>query len=320
MSESTTTTPEPETGAGALLPAGPAEEPGTAAPGEARPAGSEAAGTAPPDGPAPASAEAAPGPAPAPRRGHVLRTAGRWTAAVAVFGLVGTGIALGLIQPERSELPGLATAADGRWDYPELTLPALPSGAPRPFAPGNRSEAHHANIRDLLLPPPEHAKAAADLPNLEGQWVTIEEFTKVFRKKDRKDLKQALVDDGVRHVAARGWTMPDGTRTGVYLLQFNSQAFTRDFYRRHVSAGLAPYVAPLGTNKPVYDDDWPSEAGVPNLTLYPFDERKPRGKEHVRSAYLIAGDTLGVVVQSREGTARTVPFQQTVILQSQLLG
>ncbi|MDG9718703.1 hypothetical protein [Streptomyces sp. DH24] len=33
-----------------------------------------------------------------------------------------------------------------------------------------------------------------------------------------------------------------------------------------------------------------------------------------------AGDTLAVIVQSQKGTAPAVPFQQTVTLQSQLLG
>ncbi|WP_179382220.1 hypothetical protein [Streptomyces sp. SA15] len=49
-------------------------------------------------------------------------------------------------------------------------------------------------------------------------------------------------------------------------------------------------------------------------------ETKPYGAEHVRQAYLAAGDVLGVIVQSRKGTAPAVPFQQTVTLQSQLLG
>ncbi len=53
----------------------------------------------------------------------------------------------------------------------------------------------------------------------------------------------------------------------------------------------------------------------------PFhDEAQPYGAEHDRQAYLAAGDVLAVVLQSREGTAHAVPFRQTVVLQSQLLG
>jgi hypothetical protein len=49
-------------------------------------------------------------------------------------------------------------------------------------------------------------------------------------------------------------------------------------------------------------------------------ESKPYGAEQVRQSYLSAGDTIAVIVQSRKGTAQAVPFQQTVILQSELLG
>lgn len=36
--------------------------------------------------------------------------------------------------------------------------------------------------------------------------------------------------------------------------------------------------------------------------------------------YYVDGDFVVSVVQSRKGTAAAVPFQQTVVLQSQLLG
>lgn len=49
-------------------------------------------------------------------------------------------------------------------------------------------------------------------------------------------------------------------------------------------------------------------------------ESKPYGAEQVRQGYLRAGDVLAVIVQSRKGAARAVPFQQTVTLQSELLG
>lgn len=253
-----------------------------------------------------------------PRR--VLRAVGRWTAAVTVFGLLGTGIALGITSQERTDLPGLATEHDGRWDYPRLVLPALPSGAPRPFAEGNTAEIHHADVRDLLLPAPAGATAAEDLPSIEGEWVGLARFAKVFAEEDRAEIEQRLTDDAVRHIAARGWTMPDGTRTGVYLLQFNSAAYPGDFYLDVISAGFVPDVGVAGTQETIVDEGWPAGTLVPNVFLHTFDEAKPRGEEHVRSAYLTAGDTLAVIVQSRKGTAEAVPFQQTVILQSQLLG
>lgn len=87
-----------------------------------------------------------------PRR--VLRAVARWTAAALAFGVLGTGTAFGIASMERTDVPGLATEGDGRWDYPELTLPALPAGSPRPFSPGNPAEIHHADLRELLLPAP----------------------------------------------------------------------------------------------------------------------------------------------------------------------
>ncbi|GAA2410392.1 hypothetical protein GCM10010433_06430 [Streptomyces pulveraceus] len=53
-----------------------------------------------------------------------------------------------------------------------------------------------------------------------------------------------------------------------------------------------------------------------------YDEVKPYGGARVRQGYVVAGDTLALVVQSREGKESTpgVPFHQTVILQNQLLG
>ncbi|GLX51209.1 hypothetical protein Shyhy01_41590 [Streptomyces hygroscopicus subsp. hygroscopicus] len=44
------------------------------------------------------------------------------------------------------------------------------------------------------------------------------------------------------------------------------------------------------------------------------------GAEHVRRAYPLAGDVIGIVVRSRKGGTRTVPFRQTVVLREQLLG
>lgn len=48
-------------------------------------------------------------------------------------------------------------------------------------------------------------------------------------------------------------------------------------------------------------------------------ETKPYGAEQVREAYPSAGDTVALIVQSRKGGAKAVPFLQTITLQSQLL-
>jgi hypothetical protein len=64
----------------------------------------------------------------------------------------------------------------------------------------------------------------------------------------------------------------------------------------------------------------PTTAEVDDVSRYTYAAAKPYGAEQVRQAYLVAGDTFGLVVQSREGGAPAVPFQRTVILRSQPLG
>ncbi len=70
----------------------------------------------------------------------------------------------------------------------------------------------------------------------------------------------------------------------------------------------------------MFDDGYPTAADVSGVERYAYDEIKPYGAEHLRQAYLCAGDVMAVITQSRKGTAAAVPFQQTVVLQSQLLG
>jgi hypothetical protein len=257
-------------------------------------------------------------PARPPRR--VLRAVGRWTAAVAVFAVLGGGIGYGLTTPERTELPGLSTKSDGRWDYPKLSLPPLPAGSPAPFTDGNPAQIHHVDIRDLLLPAPKEAATDDDLPPLDGGWVSGAAFASLYEKDGRGQIEQTLADDAVRHIAARGWVMPDGTRTSVYLLQFDSQAYAMDFSGVLTAGGLSPATALTGAPEAELDDGWPTEATLENVLRDAYDEAKPYGKTHVRQAYLTAGDTVGLVVQETSGSAPRVPWEQTVILQSQLLG
>ncbi|MPY46046.1 hypothetical protein FNH04_40930, partial [Streptomyces phyllanthi] len=210
--------------------------------------------------------------------------------------------------------------SDGRWEYPELTRPPLPSGSPAPFADANKSGTHHADLRDLVLPAPKGAKADKALRGEDG-WLATEDFLAEYpEKEDREELEQLLTDNGLRHVAARGWTTQDGTHTRIYLLRFNTAAVADEVF----STGLISYDAPLyevrGAEESDKDDDLPWEARLGGLTYNLYAEAKPYGTEQVRQAYLSAGDTVAVIVQSRKGTARAVPFQQTVVLQSQLLG
>nr|WSS70329.1 hypothetical protein OG491_19545 [Streptomyces sp. NBC_01175] len=267
---------------------------------------------------APLDRAQAPAPvAPRPPR-RVLRAALRWTAAVLVLGGLGAGTAAGITSMKRTDVPGLATRDDGRWDYPALSLPALPADAPRPYSDSNTAEVHHADLRRLLLPAP--AGATVD-KELDGGWVDIARYAAEYGKDDRAALTQRLKDSALRHLTARGWTMPDGTSSRVYLLQFNSVAYSTEFHDRLFEDGSLP-LAPTGTDEPAFDEDWASDAGAEFTTVRAYSEAEPYGAEQVRHGYVLAGDTLALVVQSRKGKAGTeaVPFHQTLILQDQLLG
>lgn len=249
-----------------------------------------------------------------------LRAALRCTAAVVVFAVAGAGTAYGITRMERTDVPGLATESDGRWDYPLLTKPPLPSGSPGPQAESNPAGTHHADLRALLLPAPKGAEENRALRGTQG-WLPADAFLKeIAEKEDRDEFGQRLVDWGLRHIAARGWTTEDGTRTRIHLLRFDTAAVADDRFH----GVLFPYTGPAhrmtGTENVTSDDTFPEAATVAGAQRTVYDEAEPRGAEHDRQAYLVSGDVLAVVLQSRKGTAHAVPFRQTVVLQSQLLG
>ncbi|WP_405584754.1 hypothetical protein [Streptomyces sp. NBC_01092] len=263
--------------------------------------------------------EAPPAVPPVKKDRRVLRAVLRWTAAVVVLAAVGASTAYGITRMERTDVPGLATETDGRWTYPEITKPPLPSGSPAPFAEANAASAHYADLRALLLPAPEGAKADKALAGRNG-WPATKDFLSAYAsKEDRDDLGQVLKDHGLRHVAARGWTTQDGTHTRIYLLQFDSGQVADVLQQDHLTSYDSPNHALRGAAEVHTDEEFPSEALVVNVRHYSYTEAKPYGAEQVRQAYLVSGDVVGLVVQSRKGGAAAVPFQQTVVLQSQLL-
>lgn len=255
---------------------------------------------------------------PAKKDRRVLRAVLRWTAAVVVFAVAGAGTAYGITQMKRTDVPGLATASDGRWDYPVLTKPPLPSGSPGPFADENKSGAHYADLRALVLPAPKGASADKALSGTDG-WLATKSFLAEYSSgSDRDELAQKLTDDGLRHIAARGWTTQDGTQTRIYLLQFGSVAIVDDLFSKLVGYSSPTYPV-RGADSYEQDEDFPDAAKLADVSVSPYAEAKPYGAEQIRQAYLSAGDTVAVIVQSRKGEAKAVPFQQTVTLQSQLL-
>ncbi|MEU8981875.1 hypothetical protein [Streptomyces sp. NPDC048309] len=252
---------------------------------------------------------------------RILRAVLRWTAAAVVFAAVGTSAAYGITRMERTDVPGLATEPDGRWDYPTITRPPLPSGSPAPFAEANKSGSHYADLRKLVLPAPKGAKDDAALRGEDG-WLASGTFLAEYAAKEDREspLRQLLTDYGLRNIAARGWTTPDGTHTRIYLLHFDTAAVADELMSTELTYYDSPQFAVRGAPLTERDEKFPERAAVDEITRFAYVESKPYGAEQVRQAYLSAGDTVAVIVQSRKGTAQAVPFQQTVILQSQLLG
>jgi hypothetical protein len=194
-----------------------------------------------PEAPPPVPASEPPVPVRVRKDRRVLRAALRWTTAVVVFAAAGAGTAYGITQMKRTDVPGLATASDGRWDYPVITRPPLPSGSPGPFATDNKTNAHYADLRALLLPAPKGAKADASLRGTDG-WLPTKTFLAQYTDTaEREELGQKLTDDGLRHIAARGWTTPDGTQTRIYLLQFSTAVAADELF----SPGLISYDSPV---------------------------------------------------------------------------
>lgn len=241
----------------------------------------------------------------------------RWTAAVLAFGVAGTGVAYGIVQPERTDIPGLSTKDDGRWVYPALTKPTLVPGAAQPFAEDNEDGIHYASLQELLLPAPQGSRPDPGLKLEKDQAVSQDTFLEEYESTVRAKMKQGFTDDGLRQIIARGWLMPDGTRTRVYLLRFHSSGFVDAFEGCGIDMNVN------GVNWMEGDTTWnkaKNSQSAPDLRdVSLLSEAHPAGDEQVKAGCVRSGDVQAVIIQSRKGEVATVPFHQTVILQSQLL-
>ncbi|MEU6344402.1 hypothetical protein ABZ883_26035 [Streptomyces sp. NPDC046977] len=257
-----------------------------------------------------------PDPVPRPRDRRRLRAVLRWTSAVLVFAALGGATAYAVSQPRRTDVPGLQTPDDGRWTYPALALPKLPAGKPRVFdEERNPGGAHYADLHALLLPAARGAKADRTFDGKDG-WLPDARFAELFEKAGRTRLMERLDQNGLRHIAARAWDMPDGTRTEIYLVQFISAPYAEKGRLQMMTvAGLAD------SPSKVLDPAWQDALSFPeDVNLSTFDENKPFGGERARSAFIGAGDTVAVISMRKAGDQPAVPFHQAVLLQSQLLG
>ncbi|MET9601057.1 hypothetical protein [Streptomyces sp. NPDC006459] len=270
------------------------------------------------------------GVASAPSKGRRRLLAGlRWTAAVAVFAAVGAGVAYGITVPERTDIPGLSTEGDGRWTFPRLSQPALPAGAPLAQGPDNDDETHYAPLTGLLLPAPEGAAPDGTLTADKNGAVSVDVFLEEYAPDAREKLKQSLEWDGLRQITGRGWTMPDGTRTHVYLLRFHASGFVDAFKGCDTNAPLngvsaleldEVWTGVKSTQNAIVPLRFPGSGMAGESELSVYQEAKPvLGEEQTKIGCLQSGDVLGMVVQTRKGEVAPIPFHQTVILQGQLL-
>lgn len=270
---------------------------------------------------------APPEPPATPKDRRKLFAALRWTAAVLVFATVGTGVAYGITQPERTDIPGLSTKDDGRWVYPVLAKPELPPGASLPFAKDNPKGIHYAGLTQLLLPPPSGSTPDSTLKLEKDEVATVDTFLAEYQDSFREKLKEQLTNEGLRQIVARGWTTPDGTRTRIYLLRFHSRGFVSAFQGCGPTMGLNSALVleadpEWRKAKSSQRNDVGSGGDAPGVSgaITTYQERKPVGDEQTKLACLQSGDIQGLVLQARKGEVAAVPFHQTVILQHQLLG
>ncbi|WP_371616623.1 hypothetical protein [Streptomyces sp. NBC_00454] len=254
----------------------------------------------------------------APKDRRKLFAALRWTAAVLVFGAVGTGVAYGVTQPARTDIPGLSTKADGRWTYPALAKPALPQGAALPFAKDNPNGIHYAGLTELLLPAPTGSTPDSKLKLEKDGVVSVDTFLEEYEASAREKMKDQFTNEGLRQIVGRGWTTPDGTLTRVYLLRFHASGFVDTF------KGCGRDMKLNGVKLMSSDLDWnkgkTGQSAPPINFVSLFAESKPVGDEQVKAGCIQSGDIQAVILQTRKGEVATVPFHQTVILQHQLLG
>ncbi|MFF4770050.1 hypothetical protein ACFY1V_26395 [Streptomyces sp. NPDC001255] len=250
------------------------------------------------------------------RRGP--RAAVRWGLAVVLCAGLAGGSAAYVTSLHRADVPGLSTKSDGRWDYSELSLPALRTDEPKPGDRANTAGTHFADPRDLLLPAPAGAKTDKALP---GGVVPVDRFVAEYGKDDRAKLRDALDVTGLRQVTARGWTMPDGTHARVYLLRFPGAGYAASFLGEDLGArAQAPAIEPRGSSLSARDPGWePFPAAYEAGSGMAYAEEAPFGARQIRHGYLRMGDTVALVITDHPGRTPAVPFRQMMILQGQLL-
>ncbi|GAA1406580.1 hypothetical protein GCM10009639_54540 [Kitasatospora putterlickiae] len=246
----------------------------------------------------------------------------RWGAAAAVCVLAGTGSALAVTAPDRTDLPGLATRSDGRYTFPALVLPPLPSGK---AAPAENKSRHAADLRRLLLPAPVEAGgsltpaalpapgAGPGTPGALPGWVDCPGVA--ADQKDPAELRALLVQYACRAATVREWTASDGTRTRIQLLAFGSHQEARPVFSAFRDKGEPKDGDGLRLLTPPRWDT----PDIVDLAVREAPSEGPGAESRYRLAYLYRGDLVGVVTMTNPGGVPAAAFRQVVTLQSDLL-
>ncbi|WP_030459517.1 hypothetical protein [Kitasatospora sp. NRRL B-11411] len=317
-------------------------------PGTPTPTTAEAPAQPVPAQPVPAPGAPAPGAsapdAPAPDAWAVQAKADRrrrWQVGAAVLLTVVTGAATAVLVtlPERTDVPGLATPNDGRYAFPELTLPPLPVGASAPS--DYKVRTHAADLRGLLLPPPKGAVAATppastspsptaspspsaspsgsgtaspaavpSLPPVAGRWVPCDRDA-MLAADDAYTLR--LTTDACRGAAAQGWTAADGTRTELRLLHFGTGDEAADFFAGALRMTSSKDIASWHLD---VDGKYPVAFGQVDVRL---SDAQAGGMPTGRIGWVQSGDVVAVVQLTNPRGVPLQAFRQVVALQSGLL-
>ncbi|MEZ0092796.1 hypothetical protein [Streptacidiphilus sp. EB129] len=248
---------------------------------------------------------------PARRSRPWLRTALRWSIATVLCAAVGTGTAFAVMAPDRTDLPGLKTPADGRYVFPAFVLPPMPSAASdTENTPSDGSHPlHTADLRGLLLPVPVGGRLAAAYPGAHG-WYPSSAYAAKFTT--GASLLTTFADRGLRHIAATAWTAPDGTRTEIYLLAFRSETTASErVLQDTLNLRLAAAPKAVSDTTTVF----PGLNTAPGVLIQPAGGAQPA----VDLGMVNEGDVEEVVVMSNPKAVSPTAFQQVMILQGEIL-
>lgn len=235
---------------------------------------------------------------PKPKRGFPWR----WVGAVVTVLAVGGACAYGVLEQKRTDLPGLATASDGRYDFAPISMPTLALGQSDPLAEGNAGSQHLADIRKLLLPAPAGASKDTSLPGASG-WVS--EKDTLAAAKDAAEGTETFATNGWRHTAGTAWKTPDGAETKIYLVQFvDGEACN------NASTDFSQFTGGLNA--------FPTSITVNSTTSVVYT-KVTKGATTTWSGAVAVGDTEFLITFTAPKSVGLAPFEQEVDLQAELL-